>query len=297
MRTLVIKTASLGDVVRTTPLLRALDGEVVWVVSKSAAPLLPRIARLTLVPAENAENLAGQNFDLMLSLEEDPGLARVAAKVRAKMAQGCFMPGRGGFTYTADAAPWFDMSLISRLDRQEADRLKGENNRSWQDFLFHMAGRRFSGEEYWIEPPPDLPTVQPDLVGIEARAGTRWPAKRWPRFEELERRLLGNGWKTIRFEQKPTIEEHIRQVARCAVIVTGDSLTMHLALALQKPTVAIFTCTSPHEIHDYGRLTKITSPLWKRHFYTTSATAAPGTAISSDEVYLAVARCLESAPR
>jgi heptosyltransferase-2 len=278
-------------------LLRALDGDVVWVASKTAAPLLPRIGRLTSVPEEDAESLAGQDFDLLLSLEEDPRLAQIAAKVHAKIAEGCFMPERGTFAYTANASPWFDMSLISRLGRQEADRIKSENLRSWQDFLFRMAGRRFSGEEYWIEAPSSVPAAQQDLIGLETRAGMRWPAKRWPKFEELERRLLANGWKTLRFEQMPTLEGHIRQVSRCAVVVTGDSLTMHLALALQKPTVAIFTCTSPHEIYDYGRLIKIVSPLWKRYFYTTTAAEAPGDAVSCEDVYRTVARCLENVPR
>jgi ADP-heptose:LPS heptosyltransferase len=43
----------------------------------------------------------------------------------------------------------------------------------------------------------------------------------------------------------------------CDLIITPDTLTMHLALALKKPTIALFTSTSPTEIYDYGRLKKV----------------------------------------
>ena len=44
---------------------------------------------------------------------------------------------------------------------------------------------------------------------------------------------------------------------------------MHFALALKIPTVAIFTCTTPHEIYDYGRMEKVISPFLWEAFYKT----------------------------
>ena len=43
---------------------------------------------------------------------------------------------------------------------------------------------------------------------------------------------------------------------------------MHLALGLKKPSVAFFTCTPPWEIEDYGRMTKVVSPLLEKYFYS-----------------------------
>lgn len=40
MKVLIIKLGALGDLVRTTALLRMLEGDVTWVTSSPAAPLL-----------------------------------------------------------------------------------------------------------------------------------------------------------------------------------------------------------------------------------------------------------------
>jgi len=40
MKTLICKKGALGDVVRTTILLRELEGEIYWLSQKSAEPLL-----------------------------------------------------------------------------------------------------------------------------------------------------------------------------------------------------------------------------------------------------------------
>jgi heptosyltransferase II len=61
----------------------------------------------------------------------------------------------------------------------------------------------------------------------------------------------------------------------CDVVVTGDSLGMHMAIALKKQTVAWFGPTCAHEIDFYGRgeavVTKAQcSPCWKRSCDKTS---------------------------
>ena len=43
-------------------------------------------------------------------------------------------------------------------------------------------------------------------------------------------------------------------------MVCSDSYALHTSLALKKPTIALFFCTSPHEVEDYGLLKKIISP-------------------------------------
>ena len=40
MKVLIIKLGATGDVVRTTPLLRRLDGQIAWVTERKNAALL-----------------------------------------------------------------------------------------------------------------------------------------------------------------------------------------------------------------------------------------------------------------
>jgi ADP-heptose:LPS heptosyltransferase len=67
---------------------------------------------------------------------------------------------------------------------------------------------------------------------------------------------------------RPRLSEHVVDVAGHRLLVANDSLPMHLAIGLQIPTVAIFTCTSPWEIHDYGLLRRVTSPMLERYFFS-----------------------------
>lgn len=286
MKTLIIKLGALGDVVRTTPLLRVLKGEVCWVTSRPALPLLPARRLAEALPLEAAGKLRGRRFDLVLSLDEDRRAAALASRIETDRRIGTYLDESGALRYTRESASWFDMSLISRFGRAKADRLKMANTRTYQEHLFAMLGRRFSGEEYLIGPSPrPRRTAGRDLrVGLDARAGARWPMKRWPGYLTLARRLEQDGLRPVFFRQRRRLADFAADIAACDLVVCGDTLTMHLALALGVPAVALFLCTSPAEIHGCGRLAKVVSPLWKEHFYGRGRSRAPGEAVSVGEV-------------
>lgn len=286
MKTLIIKLGALGDVVRTTPLLRVLKGEVCWVTSRPALPLLPARRLAAALPLEAAGEIRGGRFDLVLSLDEDRRAAALASRIDAGRRIGTYLDESGALRYTRESASWFDMSLVSRLGRAAADRRKLANTRTYQEHLFAMLGRRFSGEEYLIGPAPRIPgrAARARRVGLDARAGARWPMKRWPGYRTLARRLEEDGLRPVFFRQRRRLEDFAADIAACDRVVCGDTLTMHLALALRVPAVALFLCTSPAEIHGYGRLAKVVSPLWKRHFYGRGRSRAPGEAVSVGEV-------------
>jgi heptosyltransferase-2 len=66
------------------------------------------------------------------------------------------------------------------------------------------------------------------------------------------------------------LRQGLKYVSLCNVVVTGDSLGMHMAIALKKWVVAWFGPTCAHEIDLYERgravLSKAPcSPCWKRH--------------------------------
>lgn len=66
------------------------------------------------------------------------------------------------------------------------------------------------------------------------------------------------------------LRDGLISVAACDSIITGDSLGMHMAIALKKWTVAWFGPTCAHEIDLFDRGVKILSqascgPCWKRH--------------------------------
>ncbi|NNN06319.1 MAG: hypothetical protein HKL90_10505 [Elusimicrobia bacterium] len=269
--TLIVKLGAPGDVLRTTPLLRVLTGPVVWVTRPESASLLPRRPGLSVITPSEAIRLRGRRFGLALCLDDEREAAEIAASVRARRRVGALLSKDGHVGYTASSRVWFDMGLLSRLGRRRADALKRANVLSYQEHLFRMAGRSFQGEDYWIRRPPRRAARGARRVGLETRAGERWPLKVWARYGALERTLRARGVATTRFGWKPDLAAHAAAVDACDVVVCGDTLTMHLALALHKRVIALFLCTPPQEIEGYGRLTKIISPFLNRDLYSRRA--------------------------
>ena len=291
-RTLIIKLGSLGDLLRTTPILRILKGEVWWVTSKEGREVFclnskPGFSFLTI--EEAPEKLFRTTFDLVISLDDDRKAAQFASQLSKEQLVGSFIDKSGNIAYTESAAEWFDMGLISRLGKEKADELKKQNRKSYQDMIFGMLGERFSGEEYLLgyedEKKESLSPKAPYLVGIETRAGKRWPTKQWHQYDQLMQLLVNDGLEVKMFTQKPTLAGYIREIARCNLVVTGDTLALHIALALKKKVVAIFICTSPAEIYDYGRMTKIVSPQLERAFYRQDYIPEAIEAVTLKEVY------------
>jgi heptosyltransferase-2 len=104
----------------------------------------------------------------------------------------------------------------------------------------------------------------------------------------LNNKLVDKGYKVMFFENKDNIKDYIEDISKCSVVVTGDTLTLHIALALKIPTVALFTCTSSTEIYGYGRMTKIVSSKLDEAFYTNLYMPEVLNAIKTDEVLNAV---------
>jgi len=57
-----------------------------------------------------------------------------------------------------------------------------------------------------------------------------------------------------------TLREFFSLINLCNILITSDTLALHIALALKKKVIALFGPTSPNEIEMYGLGKKIVSP-------------------------------------
>jgi heptosyltransferase-2 len=267
--TLIIKTGAAGDVVRTTSLLNVLEGKVYWLVDPKNKGIFPEDFKgLQIITSRDLENSDIKNlrFKLVLSLEEDISCARIATELHTERMEGIFLDDRE-LNYSELSSGWYDMSLISKKGRVVANALKKSNPFPFQHWLFSMMGKAFSDQPYIIYRNSSIRRIK-GLVGIESRVGETWPNKNWSGYESLERIIRSMGYDVRRFEQRENIRDYFDDIASCSCIICGDSLSMHVAMAYQIPTIALFNCTPPNEIHDYGVLRKLVSPLLHSNLYS-----------------------------
>lgn len=249
---------SLGDILRTTVILHLYPPEhyhVTWVVDQKGAPLLkgnPFIHRLLVINPFTPHLLLSEWFDIVINFEKEPGICAVADHIPAWRRYGFRLDPQ---SHTAVAYDHSDEALSFTTD-PSAKRLKAK---SWSNILYEMLGHRYEGQSYVLGYEPKTP-LRHD-VGLNHLIGRKFPLKRWPQdyWQQLHDRLAADH--TVSWQQgENDLEDYIDWIASCRVMVTNDSLGLHIALALGKPVVALFGPTIATEVEGPS-LTRLTPPL------------------------------------
>jgi ADP-heptose:LPS heptosyltransferase len=294
VNTLIAKLGATGDVVRTTPLLRRFNGQITWVTAAKNTVLLENLAdNLQGFSWEERERVSDMQYDLVINLEDTLEVAQFLKTVRCSETFGAYIDSGNSLRYTEASVRWFDLSLISTYGKQEADKLKFRNRRTYQERIFDGLGFRFTGETYLL--PEAIETGLSGDVAIAADAGPVWPMKKWAYYAELKQELEDQGLTVNVLPERSSLLEHLSDVRNHRCLVGGDSLPMHFALGTGTRCVSLFNCTSPWEIYDYGIQKKIVSPLLEEFFYKRGYDRRATTAISMEEVLSAVMAQLETA--
>jgi heptosyltransferase II len=281
---LIVKLGAIGDVVRTTPLLRRLDGEITWLTEQKNEILLRGLTgTLRCFSWDDREKVLDRHYGLVINLEDTVDVAQLLKNVECSEIFGAYSGSNNSMTYTENSRRWFDLSLISAYGKQRADELKFQNRQTYQELLFNGLGFHFVSEPYLL--PEPVETKLSGDVAIAADAGHVWPMKKWAYYEELKQRLEEEGLRVNMLPKRASLLEHLSDVQGHRCLVSGDSLPMHFALGTRTPCVTLFTCTSPWEIYDYGVQEKMVSPLLEEFFYKRTYNERATTAISVDEVF------------
>lgn len=294
MNSLVVKLGATGDVVRTTPLLRQLKGQITWLTALKNTVLLESLTNdLRCFSWEDRQLIPDIKYDLIINLEDSLEVGAHLKTLQTTQRFGAYVDSENRLRYTDDSRDWFDLSLISASGREQADKLKLKNRRTYQELIFDGLGFRFTGEAYLLPKPTE--TGLSGDVAIAADAGEVWPMKKWAYYDELKQQLESQGLTVNVLPKRSSLLEHLSDVRNHRCLVGGDSLPMHFALGSGTQCVTLFTCTSPWEIHDYGVQKKIISPLLEEFFYKRGYDERATTAITVDEVLSAVMTQLETA--
>jgi ADP-heptose:LPS heptosyltransferase len=284
MKILIIKFGAAGDVIRVTTLLHLFpNASIDWVVSDNNSILLgglPNINRVILLSKIYETQL--NEYDLVINLEDNLEAGNIIRRIKYQDLFGSYIDNNEKLTYTENSRGWFDLSLISKYGLKEANKLKFQNQRSFQEIVFEGLGKKFNGEEYLLPESP-YSKLYGD-VAIAPKAGKVWPMKNWAYFDELAQYIRAKGFIVNFLPDRPTMLDHLADVKNHSVLISGDSLPMHFALGSKITTISLFICTSPAEIYDYYSMKKIISPDIEKYWYRRDFDENAITSISLEEV-------------
>jgi heptosyltransferase II len=265
------RVSSLGDVLRTTPILSALkekfpDSSICWLVDKDAAQLLhgnPLIDTVLVWDEFVPFQLMREKFDLLINLEKIPGICALSDMIDSWTKYGFRFDSVSG-TYNAYER---GLDFIEYIRDKKAPK----NRDYWQKVLIEMLGVKWRGQEYVIGYRPK--TKEKFDVGLNFAVGEKWPHKAMPfaQWETLAKLLEERGYSVSFQRGLENLFEYMDWLNQCRIIVTNDSLGLHLALALKKKVVGLFGPTDFREVYFYGNCTAIRSRARCRHMpcYTT----------------------------
>ena len=277
-RGVIIKLGAAGDVIRTTPLLRALDPmltgtKVLWV--SHSPELMPTGACEPVKPtAAVMARIAATEWDFCWNLDKDIEACAIASQVRAKEYAGYSL--RDGVPYPIDERAWhkFATGLDNPYSRA--------NTLSYVQEIFDIVGLPYNREEYWLREPASASKraaeeILPGAgwVGLNTGAGWRWPTRIWPEenWAGLIAKLKSVGLKPVilggpeevalndRLAQQTgclwpgvkSLDVFYAMVARCDALVTSVTQAMHLAIAARVPLVLFNNIFNKAEFELYGR--------------------------------------------
>ena len=297
-RILIVKLDAIGDVLRTTSLLKPLkakypNSEVTWITKSASVDLLrnnPYVDEVVAKGADAIELLLTKLFDVVINPDTSETSTRLATLAKGKQKFGFVFSDNGVIRpLNATGENWYRMGLN--------DGLKKQNDRTYQSILLEICelplvdhpiiwhvsdderqfAARFAARHH-------IDFARQAVIGLNTGAGGRWKWKKWTLGgygeliriintelpdakillyggpEEVERnqelRALAPN-KVVDTGTENSLREFGALVSLCDVMVTGDTLGLHVATAQGKRIVALFGPTSAPEIDLYGRGDKI----------------------------------------
>lgn len=296
-RILIIKLASAGDVLRTTSLLAALRKKypachISWLVKSPAQELLgtnPLIDRLLVYGLDIFLLLKVESFDLVISLDKAIEAVSLATLIKADKKYGFGLNEEGKiYPFNKESGYSFMLGLDNDLKFYK-------NQKTYQEMIFEISGLNYKNEEYELMLGSRELDFADNLfrknnlngngvvIGINTGAGTIFANKHLsfkktvelirllkkqikakilllggPLEKELNRLITARaGSGVINGGCENTLKEFSALVNKCSVVITADTLALHIAIALKRPVVAYFGPTCHQEIDFYNRGIKI----------------------------------------
>lgn len=213
---------SLGDVLRSTVLTHVLP-EAAWFSSPQSQRLLHG--------QKQVSSIEPNDFDVVVNLENSDEIFKQLKN---------------------NTVGFIGKNRLRLFDGNELslnDFLAQNVDLNWPQKLFKLIGKE------WKQERPVLlvnDVKKKSHLGLNWKVGPKWPTKDWGKenWKEVHAHLFHN-YKVSWQEGFDNLDTYIEWIQSVQVLLTHDSLGLHIAQALKIPVVALFGPTSSKEIPLY----------------------------------------------
>jgi len=247
------RVSSYGDVLRTTPILYALkekypESNIIWLVDESSEPLLnnnPYIDRVLIWDSFVGHQLLEEKFDIVINLEKIAGLCAITKKINAWKKYGFRFDEITG-SYNVYEGSEYAFDLCTKFEK------KKQNNEPWQKILIEMLGCKWRMQPYILGYEPQSEEIHD--IGLNYKVGSKFPEKAWDEknWKDLKNKLEQKGYNVSWQRGLKNLYEYIEWLNSNRIIISSDSLGLHIGLALNKRIIGIFGPTSAKEVFFYN---------------------------------------------
>ncbi|MBI2257593.1 MAG: glycosyltransferase family 9 protein [Flavobacteriia bacterium] len=288
-RILIIKLGALGDVIRTTPLLKKFRSlypnvQFTWITQSPEILSKNEIHKILKWDGISIFSLQEVHFDIAINLDKEEEACQLLSRINAKQ--------KYGFTWENNHISAVNQRAEHKLITGLFDEISKKNTKSYLEEIFEICDFSFNKEEYSIHINHFLSDkwkiefqnfTNKKIIGLNTGCGPRWNTRLWPIefWQELALLLDENGFfpvflggelehekneelarvTNVYYPGYFSLEEFIALTNSCELIVTQVSMMMHIATALQKKLVLMNNIFNKYEFELYGRGVIVSPPL------------------------------------
>ncbi len=269
---------------------------------------------------ENVLRIQQEKFDILFALEIDSPSTLLANLINADEKFGYFFDNGTTSCFNESAEDYLETAFLNHI--------KIKNRKTYQQLIiktcelspyyskekpiFNLTNKDFEfAKQFKLKN-----NIQEGdkVIGINIGSADRWASKFWnnekikqlirqakaykivilagpneiKKQENLIRELKKEGIFLINNNPRNTLREFASVVNVCDVIICGDTMVLHLALALGKKIISLFFSTPSWEIESYNNITKLTSPLLEKYFFINQYVPELAESISIEQVLKAL---------
>jgi len=275
---LIIKLGAIGDVIRTTPILRKIkesfpNSYIYWLTYSPDILSDHWVDKKLQVTLENIELIKQIKFDWLIVLDKDPLAISLSNQIKANKKSGYtidqFGKAKPLSNHQSEAHKWLTGIF---------DDISKKNVKHYIQEIFEILEFEFNNEEYILELPPNHQWQidhSKKIIGLNTGCGGRWTSRLWLNeyWIKLAKDLIEQGYEVILLggEQEHEknllisaesgakyfghfpLKDFISLVNECDVVVTAVTMAMHIAIGLKKRVIIFNTIFNKNEFYLYGR--------------------------------------------